>query len=165
MPRDGYHGCSRRRIRCDRRSPECDACIKRGIQCTGTGIRIRFVATNAVVARPTKIVIHGKQKTCGQHNEPALASTTTGTDQQPSPLPSEGALTRMNDLCMIPDSLSYASHSIVSSNYTSGTKAMTHRKHEIDSGLQSLDPGVAVLFNHCEWSSARSRLSIQTHIL
>ncbi|KAG9855475.1 hypothetical protein KCU98_g1530, partial [Aureobasidium melanogenum] len=43
MPRDGCKECSRRRIKCDKGSPECAKCLKKGIQCTGIGRQIRFV--------------------------------------------------------------------------------------------------------------------------
>lgn len=43
MPRDGCKECSRRRIKCDKGSPECVKCLKKGIQCTGVGRQIRFV--------------------------------------------------------------------------------------------------------------------------
>lgn len=43
MPRDGCKECSRRRIKCDKGTPECAKCLKKGIQCTGVGRQIRFV--------------------------------------------------------------------------------------------------------------------------
>ncbi|KEQ59512.1 uncharacterized protein M437DRAFT_56663 [Aureobasidium melanogenum CBS 110374] len=43
MPRDGCKECSRRRIKCDKGTPECAKCVKKGIQCTGIGRQIRFV--------------------------------------------------------------------------------------------------------------------------
>ncbi|KAG9756158.1 hypothetical protein KCU73_g5058, partial [Aureobasidium melanogenum] len=43
MPRDGCKECSRRRIKCDKGTPECAKCLKKGIQCTGIGRQIRFV--------------------------------------------------------------------------------------------------------------------------
>ncbi|KAI5195538.1 hypothetical protein E4T39_08165 [Aureobasidium subglaciale] len=43
MPRDGCKECSRRRIECDKGSPECAKCMKKGIICTGVGRQIRFV--------------------------------------------------------------------------------------------------------------------------
>jgi hypothetical protein len=43
MPRDGCKECSRRRIKCDKGTPECAKCLKKGIKCTGLGRQIRFV--------------------------------------------------------------------------------------------------------------------------
>ncbi|KAI4726131.1 hypothetical protein E4T49_06058 [Aureobasidium sp. EXF-10728] len=43
MPRDGCKECSRRRIKCDKGTPECAKCLKKGIKCTGIGRQIRFV--------------------------------------------------------------------------------------------------------------------------
>ncbi|KAK6000902.1 hypothetical protein QM012_002985 [Aureobasidium pullulans] len=43
MPRDGCKECSRRRIKCDKGTPECAKCLKKGIACTGIGRQIRFV--------------------------------------------------------------------------------------------------------------------------
>lgn len=43
MPRDGCKECSRRRIKCDKGTPECAKCLKKGIKCTGVGRQIRFV--------------------------------------------------------------------------------------------------------------------------
>lgn len=37
----GCYNCSQRRINCDRGEP-CQKCIKKGLQCSGLGIRYRF---------------------------------------------------------------------------------------------------------------------------
>ncbi|KAH8817330.1 hypothetical protein F5884DRAFT_779084 [Xylogone sp. PMI_703] len=39
---NGCYECSRRRIKCDKTEPECLKCAKKGIQCSGQGIRYRF---------------------------------------------------------------------------------------------------------------------------
>ncbi|KAG7405531.1 Acriflavine sensitivity control protein acr-2 [Fusarium oxysporum f. sp. rapae] len=38
----GCYECSQRRLNCDRGVPECQKCIKKGVKCSGLGIRHRF---------------------------------------------------------------------------------------------------------------------------
>ncbi|KAE8152384.1 hypothetical protein BDV25DRAFT_170516 [Aspergillus avenaceus] len=45
----GCYNCSQRRINCDRGTPACQKCLKKGIQCWGLGVRYRF--TNGVASR------------------------------------------------------------------------------------------------------------------
>lgn len=40
--RKGCYNCSQRRIICDRTEPRCLKCAKRGVECSGMGIRYRF---------------------------------------------------------------------------------------------------------------------------
>ncbi|KAJ5730588.1 uncharacterized protein N7483_005096 [Penicillium malachiteum] len=44
----GCHNCSQRRINCDQGTP-CQKCVKKGLQCSGLGIRYRF--NNGVASR------------------------------------------------------------------------------------------------------------------
>ncbi|KAL4889989.1 fungal-specific transcription factor domain-containing protein [Aspergillus ambiguus] len=45
----GCYNCSQRRINCDRGTPKCQKCIKKGLECLGLGTRYRF--QNAVASR------------------------------------------------------------------------------------------------------------------
>ena len=45
----GCYNCSQRRINCDRGTPECQKCIKKGLECHGLGTRYRF--QNGVASR------------------------------------------------------------------------------------------------------------------
>ena len=38
----GCYQCSRRRIDCDRKEPECAKCVAKGVKCSGLGLRYRF---------------------------------------------------------------------------------------------------------------------------
>ncbi|KAK5110421.1 hypothetical protein LTR62_005772 [Meristemomyces frigidus] len=48
MPRDGCKECSKRRIECDKGTPECRKCLKKGITCTGYGRQFTFVGGIAI---------------------------------------------------------------------------------------------------------------------
>lgn len=49
----GCYQCSRRRIDCDRQQPTCQKCAKKGLACSGLGIRYRF---NGSIASRGKLV-------------------------------------------------------------------------------------------------------------
>lgn len=38
----GCHNCSQRRIKCDLSRPQCNKCLRKGLECPGYGIRYRF---------------------------------------------------------------------------------------------------------------------------
>ncbi|KEF51314.1 uncharacterized protein A1O9_12664 [Exophiala aquamarina CBS 119918] len=40
--REGCHNCSQRRIKCDLTRPQCNKCLRKGLECPGYGIRYRF---------------------------------------------------------------------------------------------------------------------------
>lgn len=44
MPRSGCYNCMKRRIVCDKAKPHCGKCHKRGLVCSGYGVRYRFTA-------------------------------------------------------------------------------------------------------------------------
>ena len=41
-PSTGCYNCSQRRLNCDRGTP-CQKCVKKGLQCSGLGVRYRFI--------------------------------------------------------------------------------------------------------------------------
>lgn len=45
----GCYNCSQRRINCDRGTPACQKCLKKGLECLGLGTRYRF--QNGVASR------------------------------------------------------------------------------------------------------------------
>lgn len=47
--RKGCYNCSKRRILCDETEPQCLKCVKKGLECSGQGLRIRF--NNGVASR------------------------------------------------------------------------------------------------------------------
>lgn len=47
--RKGCYSCSKRRILCDETEPQCLKCVKKGLECSGQGLRIRF--NNGVASR------------------------------------------------------------------------------------------------------------------
>lgn len=71
--RKGCYDCNKRRIICDETEPQCLKCVKKGLQCSGMGLRYRF--NDGVASR-------GKLKGL---SIPVLPPADSGTKRQDGP--------------------------------------------------------------------------------
>ena len=166
MPRDGCKECSRRRIKCDKSTPECAKCLKKGIQCTGVGHQIRFVEG---------AISKGKRK---GHSISDLKSLATSLDRHmndatvstPQSETHAGPLQQDNDVVSpihtIGDLESYATDDDVEEigmdvhqrqNYQltrvssdEHTTALFNLNPGADLALVMQKPGILMLFDHCK---------------
>ncbi|KAH7154665.1 hypothetical protein DER46DRAFT_628499 [Fusarium sp. MPI-SDFR-AT-0072] len=65
-PHQGCYECSQRRLNCDRGVPECQKCIKKGVKCSGLGIRHRFC--DGVASRVSENIAGEMIAIDGPHN-------------------------------------------------------------------------------------------------
>lgn len=170
MPRDGCKECSRRRIKCDKGTPECAKCLKKGIKCTGIGRQIRFIEGTISKGKPKGHTFSNAQNLAtrlSQHLEDAPPSrphpetqgeTQTRTIEQiaviDSPVITVGNFEDDNtggDVEEI-ERVPY-SRQDYSSTYSSLDDSTTI-SFQIDPGadlrLELLKPGIQMLFNHCK---------------
>ena len=129
MPRDGCKECSRRRIVCDKNTPQCQKCIKKGISCTGIGIHYRFVAAKTAVRTPR---VRVTTERAVEHWRPDLARGIARKDAALEQLVLTNSRTPAHTEC------SYIPR---------------EDKHTLDPAadlmLEIVRPGVSRLFNHC----------------
>jgi hypothetical protein len=166
MPRDGCKECSRRRIKCDKGTPECAKCLKKGIQCTGIGRQIRFVEGATSKGERKGHIFANVQDVAtrlSQHLEGAPVSrpplgTQAETPEQiatvGAPIETVGSLEddstdrEVEEIEMVPHQ-----GQAYNSTYTlldDSTTISFHIDPGADLKLELLKPGIQMLFNHCK---------------
>lgn len=87
--RKGCHNCSQRRIKCDLTRPQCNKCLRKGLECPGYGIRYRF---NTGIASRGKL----KGRTIPVDNPlPSPAQGEQSNSTAPALLWPDGSVTRI----------------------------------------------------------------------
>ncbi|KAJ4018380.1 hypothetical protein NW752_005495 [Fusarium irregulare] len=69
----GCYQCSRRRIDCDRKEPECAKCVAKGVRCSGLGLRYRFndgIAARGRFVGKTVPIVDGPVKSAKKDDVP-----------------------------------------------------------------------------------------------
>jgi hypothetical protein len=156
MPRDGCKECSRRRITCDKGTPDCAKCLKKGISCTGIGRQIKFV---------DGLISKGKRKGKTPPNVDNLATRLMQhlDDAQVSE-PYSREYRQVSDEASMPCTPSFEALE----GEAEETALVVHRKQDIHSPpvactsvelrldpgadllMEFMKPGIQMLFNHCE---------------
>jgi hypothetical protein len=168
MPRDGCKECSRRRIKCDKGTPECAKCLKKGIQCTGVGRQIRFVE-GAISKGKRKYTIPDVKNLAtnlSRHPNDATLSvsqseTHAGSLHQDTDV--ESPIETVNDLGSHDtdddvEEIGTVVHQrqIYPTTRTSSNERTTvsfHLDPAFDLSLELLKPGIQMLFDHCKQMS------------
>jgi hypothetical protein len=164
MPRDGCKECSRRRIKCDKGTPECAKCLRKGIQCTGVGRQIRFVEGAISKGKRKRTVTDGKDfaTNLSQHlNEATLSETHTGPPPQDSDVGSPietsvdlGSRDIDDDIEEIGTVVHQRQIYPATRTLPDGRIAVSfHVDPAFDLSLELLKPGIQMLFDHCKQMS------------
>jgi hypothetical protein len=166
MPRDGCKECSRRRIKCDKGTPECTKCLKKGIQCTGVGRQIRFVE-GAISKEKRKghtiSDVRNLATNLSRHlDDTALSVSQTEIHAGPPPQDTDvespiGCVVDLGSQDADDDveefGLDVHQRQIYQPTRTPSDKRTTmsfHLDPAVDLSLELLKPGIQMLFDHCK---------------
>jgi hypothetical protein len=162
MPRDGCKECSRRRIKCDKSTPECAKCLKKGIQCTGVGRQIRFVEG---------AISKGKRKghsisdlknlatSLNQHmnNATPQSETRTGPPHQDTDVEPPIETVGDSETFDTDDAIEEIGMDVIQRQTCQATRTPSdcttisfHLDPGADLNLELLKPGIQMLFDHCK---------------
>jgi hypothetical protein len=163
MPRDGCKECSRRRIKCDKGTPECAKCLKKGIKCTGIGRQIRFVE-GAISKGKRKQHTNSDVQNLATNRNRYMHDTTSPSETQTHPSP------RVTNLASpIRTESDFESQDIDDDVAEIGTVVHQRQSHQsirtpsdrntavsyhldpcVDLLLEYMKPGIQMLFDHCK---------------
>jgi len=165
MPRDGCKECSRRRIKCDKGTPECAKCLKKGIQCTGVGRQIRFVegaiskgkrkghTISEVRNIATNLSRHLNDETISTPRSEALTGSFHQDTDVESPIEPVGN-TRVLEAEEDVEEIGRVVHRRLSYSPTRIPSDRTTASFHLDPGadliLELVKPGIQMLFDHCK---------------
>jgi hypothetical protein len=166
MPRDGCKECSRRRIKCDKGTPECTKCLKKGIQCTGVGRQIRFVEGAISKGKRkghTIPDVRNLATNLGRHlDDTTLSVSQTEIHAGPPPQDTDvespiGCVIDLGSQDADDDveefGLDVHQRQIYQPTRTPSDERTTmsfHLDPAVDLSLELLKPGIQMLFDHCK---------------
>jgi hypothetical protein len=139
----GCYQCSRRRIDCDRKEPECAKCIAKGIKCSGLGLRYRFndgIAARGKFVGKTLPLVDGVVSKSTKRDD---ASTTPIHKRQRDDPFRESGYERLSKSPA-------ATHEIVEDSTDSNALVVSHHKPlAIYWGLDHVDPKSRFCLGYC----------------
>ena len=159
MVSDSCRQCTKRRILCDRGTPRCVKCMKKGIECSGVGRQFRFV--NAVASR-------GKLK--GSILPVLATDTPCEPESRLTPVTFQNPTHTTPVLDQIPSSRNLPSTHGKESSHSesalmlrkSSSKATFPQTHlPLYPALSVLNPSMRMLFHHCTQPCPYGRVSAQ----
>jgi hypothetical protein len=166
MPRDGCKECSRRRIKCDKDTPECAKCLKKGVKCTGIGRQIRFVEgaiSKGKRKQRTTSDVHNLATNLNRYmHDTALSISPSDTHAHPSPQDSnlESPIGNVSNFGSqdIDDDVEEIgtvvhqrqSHQSTRTPSDENTTVSYHLDPCVDLLLEFMKPGIQMLFDHCK---------------
>jgi hypothetical protein len=166
MPRDGCKECSRRRIECDKGTPECAKCLKKGIECTGIGRQIRFVEGAISKGKRKQRTISDVQNLATNLNrymdDTTLSISPSETHAHPSPQDTdvESLIETVGDFEFrdTDDDIEDVgtvihqrqSHHPTRTPSDGNTTVSYHLDPCVDLLLEFMKPGIQMLFGHCK---------------
>jgi hypothetical protein len=166
MPRDGCKECSRRRIKCDKGTPECAKCLKKGIECTGIGRQIRFVEGAISKGKRKQRTISDVQNLATNLNRYmdnttlSISPSETRALQSPQDTDVESPIRTDSDFESqdIDDDVEEIgtvvhqrqSHQSTRTPSDGNTSVSYHLDPCVDLLLEYMKPGIQMLFDHCK---------------